>query len=57
MQREECRYSAWATLVVALAIVLAGCATTYAPRRLDVPAELRDVQSKSVATSPCRYRS
>lgn len=48
MQREECRYSGWATLVVALAIVLAGCATTYAPRRLDVPAELRDVQSKSV---------
>ncbi len=48
MQREECRYSGWATLVVALAIVLAGCATTYAPRRLDAPAELRDVQSKSV---------
>jgi len=48
MQREQYRYSGWATLVAALAIVLAGCATTYAPRRLDVPAELRDVQSKSV---------
>lgn len=38
----------WLVLCVAVAVSLAGCATTYTPQRLDVPAELINVQSKTV---------
>ena len=43
------RIAQWFVFCVALALALAGCATTYAPQRLDVPAELSGVQSKTVA--------
>jgi hypothetical protein len=35
-------------LAVAVLLALAGCATTYAPQRLETPDELRNVQSKTV---------
>ena len=35
--------------VAAVAVVLAGCVTTYSPQHLVTPDELRDVQSKTVA--------
>ena len=42
------RIARWPELLVVLAVALSGCATTYAPRRLDAPADLSDVRSKTV---------
>jgi len=42
------RIARWPQLLVVLAVALSGCATTYAPRRLDAPADLSDVRSKTV---------
>lgn len=43
------RLARWFVPWVSVALTLAGCATPYAPRSLDVPAELLDVRSKTAA--------